>query len=172
MRTRPYLVLPLHSCGGSYRDGDLALDHPLSPHTRISAEPHATVNLARPHSISLPSPAAAGVERARSPLLYTRRARSCEKQPPSLCSSAVPPNAAPSSILHPEPSLGIAYPRAVRSGAISHSPRLSRFLTTMSSHKADVLSVQEVATNEYQSKDAARLGELGYQQGQSRSEMV
>ena len=37
----------------------------------------------------------------------------------------------------------------------------------MSSHKVDVLSVQEVATNDLQNQDAARLGELGYQQGPS-----
>ncbi|GAA5993384.1 hypothetical protein JCM10908_002639 [Rhodotorula pacifica] len=34
----------------------------------------------------------------------------------------------------------------------------------MSPQKADVLSVQEIATNDFQSKDAARLGELGYKQ--------
>ncbi|POY71091.1 hypothetical protein BMF94_5848 [Rhodotorula taiwanensis] len=34
----------------------------------------------------------------------------------------------------------------------------------MPSHKADVLSVQEIGTNDFQSKDAAKLGELGYEQ--------
>jgi mRNA deadenylase 3'-5' endonuclease subunit Ccr4 len=42
----------------------------------------------------------------------------------------------------------------------------------MSSHKADVLSVQEVATNDLQNQDAARLGELGYQQGQTTAPLT
>ena len=51
--------------------------------------------------------------------------------------------------------------------ATSETSPIAAYGPSMSSHKADVLSVQEVATNDLQNQDAARLGELGYQQGQS-----